>query len=93
MAPAFPDFTKLSLGDATSKADMDAWKKLAGAGANAVWDTPEGLPVKQVYTGADTKGLDFLDDFPGIAPRHRPENGRLVPYATISKIGGHAIPH
>jgi methylmalonyl-CoA mutase len=68
MAPAFPDFTKLSLGDATSKADMDAWKKLAGAGANAVWDTPEGLPVKQVYTGADTKGLDFLDDFPGIAP-------------------------
>ncbi len=68
MAPAFPDFTKLSLGDATSKADMDAWKKLAGASANADWETPEGLPVKQVYTGADTKGLDFLDDFPGIAP-------------------------
>ncbi len=68
MAPAFPDFTKLSLGDAASKADVDAWKKLAGAGANADWETPEGLPVKQVYTGADTKGLDFLDDFPGIAP-------------------------
>ena len=68
MANAFPDFSKLSLGEAASKADVDAWKKLAGAGANADWNTPEGVPVKQVYTGADTKGLDFLDDFPGIAP-------------------------
>ncbi|MDP3496030.1 MAG: methylmalonyl-CoA mutase [Hyphomonadaceae bacterium] len=68
MANAFPDFTKLSLGEAASGADLDAWKKLAGAGANADWDTPEGVPVKQVYTGADTKGLDFLDDYPGVAP-------------------------
>src|SRR5262245_17904256 len=68
MTLAFPDFTKLSLGDAASRADVDAWKKLAGADGNANWETPEGLPVKQVYTGADTKGLDFLDDFPGIAP-------------------------
>ncbi|HPI49409.1 MAG TPA: methylmalonyl-CoA mutase family protein, partial [Hyphomonadaceae bacterium] len=68
MANAFPDFSKLSLGEAASKADVDAWKKLAGAGANADWDTPEGVPVKQVYTDADTRGLDFLDDFPGVAP-------------------------
>jgi len=68
MAHAFPDFSKLSLGEAASKADVDAWKKLAGAGANEDWNTPEGVPVKQVYTAADTKGLDFLDDFPGIAP-------------------------
>ena len=46
MANAFPDFSKLSLGEAVSKADVDAWKKLAGAGANADWDTPEGVPVK-----------------------------------------------
>ena len=30
--------------------------------------TPEGIPVKPMHTAADTAGLDFLDDFPGIAP-------------------------
>jgi methylmalonyl-CoA mutase len=68
MATAFPDFTKLPLGEAAPGADVEAWKKLAGAGANSDWETPEGLPVKPVYTSADTKGLDFLDDYPGIAP-------------------------
>ena len=68
MANVFPDFSKLSLGEAAPNANVDDWKKLAGAGANEDWNTPEGVPVKQVYTAADTKGLDFLDDFPGVAP-------------------------
>ena len=31
-------------------------------------DTPEGIPLRQVYTAADTAGLDHLDGYPGIAP-------------------------
>jgi methylmalonyl-CoA mutase len=33
-----------------------------------VWETPEGIPVKPVFTNADTAGLDFVDTLPGIAP-------------------------
>ena len=68
MAQTFPDFTQLSLGEAASGADLKAWESLAGAGAGKMWDTPEGVAVKPMFTAADTKGLDFLDDYPGIAP-------------------------
>ena len=68
MALSFPDFTQLPLGEPGAGADLDAWKKLAGDSANVMWDTPEGIPVKPLHTAADTAGLDFLDDFPGIAP-------------------------
>lgn len=68
MATSFPDFTAMSLGDAAGEADINAWKKLAGPGADREWETPEGVVLKQVYTGEDTRGLDFLDDFPGVAP-------------------------
>jgi methylmalonyl-CoA mutase len=33
-----------------------------------VWETPEGIPVKPLYTAGDLDGLDFLDTYPGIAP-------------------------
>ena len=36
--------------------------------AAATFDTPEGITLKSVYTGADTAGLDFIDTLPGIAP-------------------------
>jgi methylmalonyl-CoA mutase len=32
------------------------------------WDTPEGIPVKPLYTSADTESLDHLDSLPGMAP-------------------------
>ena len=56
---SFPDFTKLDLG------------KPAFGGAPAsgtAWETPEGIPVKPAYSAADTAPLDWLDDFPGLAP-------------------------
>ena len=56
-----PDFTSLDL-DAGAPATAAA--PVAGEG----WVTPEGIPLKPVYTGADTAGLDFLDTWPGIAP-------------------------
>jgi methylmalonyl-CoA mutase len=55
-----PDFTKVSL-DETGPTS-------SGAAAGNPWLTPEGIAVKQVYTAADTAGLDFLDGYPGIAP-------------------------
>jgi methylmalonyl-CoA mutase len=32
------------------------------------WDTPEGIPVRPLYTSADTESLDHLDSLPGMAP-------------------------
>ena len=56
-----PDFTKIDLGAAPPAPAPQA-------GGDKVWDTPEGIAVKPVYTGADTEKLDFLDTYPGIAP-------------------------
>ena len=56
----FPDFTKLDLGTPNSKADS---AKLGEA-----WETPEGIAVRSAYTAADSAGLDFLDDYPGLTP-------------------------
>ncbi len=32
------------------------------------WETPEGIPVKPLYTTADLEGLEHLDSMPGAAP-------------------------
>ena len=57
---SFPDFTKLALETPGAKA---CTPKLGGA-----WETPEGIAVKTAYTAADRAGLDFVDDYPGLAP-------------------------
>lgn len=36
--------------------------------ADLVWETPEGIPVKPVYTAADLDGLAHLDSMPGLPP-------------------------
>jgi len=56
----FPDFTKLDLGTPDAKAKSPE--------VGEAWETPEGVAVKSAYTADDTKGLDFLDDYPGLAP-------------------------
>ncbi|HRN84459.1 MAG TPA: methylmalonyl-CoA mutase family protein, partial [Hyphomicrobium sp.] len=62
-----PDFSKISFEDTT--ADGAPRRAAApAAGADDIFTTPEGIPVKPVYTEADTAGLDFLDTWPGIAP-------------------------
>jgi methylmalonyl-CoA mutase len=68
MALSFPDFTQLPLGDLKPRVDLGEWSRLAGAAGTKLWETPEGISVKSMHTAADTAGLDFLDDFPGIAP-------------------------
>ena len=47
----------------------EAWRRETGKDVGeAVWETPEGIAVKPLYTADDLAGLDFLDTYPGIAP-------------------------
>jgi methylmalonyl-CoA mutase len=46
------------------------WESAGGAGARP-WETPEGIPVRPLYTEADLDKLEFLDYLPGLAPFHR----------------------
>ncbi|MFC4048138.1 methylmalonyl-CoA mutase [Actinomadura syzygii] len=69
-----PDFSEIDLG--TAPPADEAAKRWRAAVADAtgaepeaqVWDTPEGIGVKPLYTGDDLAGLDFLGTYPGIAP-------------------------
>ncbi|WP_158844391.1 methylmalonyl-CoA mutase [Saccharothrix deserti] len=67
-----PNFAEVDLGEpttATAAQWQAALQEATGKGADALmWETPEGIGVKPVYTAADTEGLDFLETYPGIAP-------------------------
>jgi methylmalonyl-CoA mutase len=72
-----PDFADVSLGEPSpadaAKGQAGQWQaalaESTGKAADAlVWETPEGIGVKPVYTAEDLQGLDFLDTYPGIAP-------------------------
>ncbi|WP_395449149.1 methylmalonyl-CoA mutase [Aminobacter sp. UC22_36] len=57
----------------TDKPTIDSWKKLAEREIRAspdtlVWNTPEGIDVKPLYTADDLSGIDNLDSMPGFAP-------------------------
>ncbi|OZM75969.1 methylmalonyl-CoA mutase [Pseudonocardia sp. MH-G8] len=56
-----PDFTQVPLDGGAAPAG--GW-----TGDVPIWESPEGIGVKPLYTAADVAGLDFLDTFPGIAP-------------------------
>ncbi|WP_328751432.1 methylmalonyl-CoA mutase [Streptomyces sp. NBC_00285] len=69
--PAVPDFAGIELGTPATEGSADDWRtavKTATGGAGAVWETPEGIAVKPLYTGRDLEGLDFLETYPGVAP-------------------------
>ncbi len=71
---AIPDFTAVELGGpSTGEADTAPWVDAveAATGKDAlalVWETPEGIGVRPLYTAADIDGLDFLATYPGVAP-------------------------
>ena len=56
----FPDFTKIDLGTPDAKAPSKPHARTL--------ETPEGIDLAKAYSAADTQGLDFLDDYPGLAP-------------------------
>ncbi len=57
-----------------AKRGLDDWRKLAdrelkGRGVDdLVWQTPEGIGIKPLYTAADLEGLEAVDSVPGFAP-------------------------
>lgn len=57
-----------------SAEDLAAWDTLATkqmkgrSPDDLVWDTPEGIAVKPLYTAADIEGLEHADTLPGMAP-------------------------
>ncbi|MGW2282980.1 methylmalonyl-CoA mutase family protein, partial [Streptomyces sp. NPDC001770] len=73
-ASPVPDFSAVPLDVGTPPAPpADRWraavKESTGSSVDdLLWETPEGITVKPLYTEADLEGVDFLDTFPGIAP-------------------------
>ncbi|MER7541067.1 methylmalonyl-CoA mutase [Streptomyces sp. NPDC097704] len=68
---SIPDFSGIELGAQAAGGGPDEWRsavKRAAGGDDLLWETPEGIAVKPLYTGQDLEGLDFLDTLPGIAP-------------------------
>src|ERR1043165_6038777 len=53
-----PDFAKVDFAKTAQAAQT----------AGDSWLTPEGIAVKHGYGPDDTRGIDFLDTWPGIAP-------------------------
>jgi len=56
------------------RADAAAWRELAREDLGGkdperlVWETPEGLRVRPLYTAADLEGLEWTDTLPGAPP-------------------------
>ncbi len=56
------------------KKTLDDWQALARKECKGkplkelIWDTPEDIAVKPLYTAEDLKGLNHLDSMPGMAP-------------------------
>ncbi len=56
---------------------MNQWKELAekqmkGKSVDTLlWDTPEGIPVKPLYTAEDLENLEHVNTLPGFAPYAR----------------------
>ena len=60
-----PDFVKPGLADWTELAA----RELRGKDPDSlVWETPEGIPVKPLYTADDLANLEHMDTLPGLAP-------------------------
>jgi methylmalonyl-CoA mutase len=75
IADTIPNFADIGLASTSNSGALSAadWEKKASAAAGGnlndlTWDSPEGIPVKALYSSADLAGLDFLDTRPGIAP-------------------------
>ncbi|MDA5282458.1 methylmalonyl-CoA mutase [Streptomyces sp. NPDC054904] len=71
---SIPDFSELALGGGPSTGiTEDRWRaavkeSTGNATGDLLWETPEGIGVKPLYTGRDLEGLDFLGTYPGVAP-------------------------
>lgn len=94
MSISTPDFTIIELSQPDNNKmpedNFDRWQSAAGESANDIWKTPEGVDIKALYTSEDTAQLDFLDDWPGIAPYGRGPYPTMYPQRpwTIRQYAG-----
>jgi len=58
--PSYSDWVDLATKETRGKTPEDL-----------VWDTPEGIPVKPLYTAEDVANLEYQDSLPGFAPFKR----------------------
>ena len=72
---SIPNFADIGLASTANAAALDVaqWQAQAETDlgkplAEAVWETPEGIAVKPLFTADDLAGIDFLDTRPGVAP-------------------------
>jgi methylmalonyl-CoA mutase len=79
MSKVIPNFAEVPFKSNGKKPPaLDDWKTLTGESLDRlVWETPEQIPVRPLYTSADRHGLDHLETMPGVAPFLR------GPYATM----------
>jgi len=80
----------------SGRPDLERWQALAREELRGkdpdqlVWETPEGIRVKPLYTAADLEKLESVDTLPGMAPFLR--GPRATMYAnrpwTIRQYGG-----
>ncbi|CAL9509695.1 putative methylmalonyl-CoA mutase large subunit [Nocardiopsis dassonvillei] len=68
-----PDLSTVAPGEPEPSGDDARWaaavEEATGKAPDALeWETPEGIPVKPLYTPADRAGLGFVDGLPGIPP-------------------------
>ena len=58
----------------SNKPTLDTWEELATKELKGqepeslVWETPEGIAVKPLYTAADLEGIEQVDTLPGLVP-------------------------
>ncbi|RKI72318.1 methylmalonyl-CoA mutase [Corallococcus sp. AB049A] len=82
MRPTVPDFSRVAFDapetqtPASVLEEQRAKARQATAAAEA-WDTPEGIPVKPLYTREDLEGVAHLGSLPGLPPFVR------GPYSTM----------
>ncbi|WP_236073094.1 methylmalonyl-CoA mutase [Streptomyces tardus] len=71
---AVPDFSGVGLDSpAEVETDVGHWraaleKETGQSPEDLLWETPEGIGVRPLYTSEDLEGVDFLGTYPGIAP-------------------------
>ena len=60
--------------DGSNKPTPESWREMAskelrgGSPDDLVWNTPEGLAIKPLYTADDLEGIEGLDGLPGVEP-------------------------
>ena len=90
MVPRVRAWENDSMADKAPGADAKHWQKLATderkgrSPDELVWQTPEGLPVKPLYTQADVEGLDFDAGVPGDFPFVRGPRATMVAMAAVT---------